>query len=247
MNLPPFFRLEAFARIDSTNDAAKARALEGAPEGTLIAAEEQARGRGRGGRGWVSARGNLHASLVLRPQCSARDAAQLGFAAALAVFEAAESVLSPQAPLSLKWPNDVLLGGAKFAGILLESKARDDGALEWLVVGIGVNLVSSPTGTEFPATNLAAHGAGVTAEQFLPILAGRLLAWYEAWRARGFAALRDPWLARAHRPGARLRVRTGARFDEGRFAGLDAEGRLLFDGPMGRVALSAADVFPAGS
>jgi BirA family biotin operon repressor/biotin-[acetyl-CoA-carboxylase] ligase len=270
--LPPFFRLRSLARVDSTNDVARALASEGAPEGTLVVAEEQSAGRGRERRTWVSPKGNLYASLVLRPAADVRKAAQLGFAAALAAIEAAEAVLPPGASLALKWPNDVLLGGAKTAGILLESHAplsrhpRESGGpeasarhspwvpasagtteLEWLVLGIGVNLASAPSDTEFPATHLAAWGASVTPGDFLPILAGRLVAWYEAWRRDGFGAVRAAWLARAHAPGAPIRVRHGGREECGRFAGLDAEGRLLFDGPAGRATIAAADVFPAAS
>jgi BirA family transcriptional regulator, biotin operon repressor / biotin---[acetyl-CoA-carboxylase] ligase len=245
--LPPFFRLLRFERIDSTNDEAKRLAEAGAAEGAFVLAREQSAGRGRRGRTWVSPPGNLYGSLLLRPACAARDAAQLGFAASLAVAEAASYVLPPGASVTCKWPNDVLVDGAKVAGILMESRAGGAGALEWLVLGIGVNLVSHPAGTEHPATSLAAKGAGtVSADTFLAALAERLLAWYEAWRRPdGFAAVRAAWLARAHGLGQAIRVRLPERDIAGRFAGLDATGQLVLDAPEGRVHIAAADIFPA--
>ena len=244
--LPPFFRLERFDRIDSTSDEAKRRASAGAEEGTLIWALEQSAGRGRRGRAWHSPRGNLFCSLVLRPRSAAAEAAQLGFAAALAVAEACARALPADADIRCKWPNDVLLGGAKVAGILLESRADAEHGLDWLVLGIGINLAAHPEGTEYPATSLAAAGATVTPEAMLPILAERLLAWYDTWRRQGFAPLREAWLARAFGLGAAIRVRLAAAEFGGRFAGLDEHGLLLLDGADGRKRIAAAEVFPAG-
>jgi len=160
MSAPPrlsgFYRLLSFAAIDSTNEEAKRQAAAGAPEGTLIWARAQQAGRGRRGRPWVSEPGNLYMSLLLRPDRAAPAAAQLGFAAALAVGEAALPLLPASAALAYKWPNDVLIDGRKTSGILLESQAAGEGRLDWLVVGIGVNLVSFPEGAEYPATSLAA-------------------------------------------------------------------------------------------
>jgi BirA family biotin operon repressor/biotin-[acetyl-CoA-carboxylase] ligase len=246
--LPPFFRLRHFERIDSTNDEAMRLAEAGAAEGTLIVARAQSAGRGRRGRAWISPPGNLYGSLVLRPACAVSEAAQLGFAASLAVAESAAHVLPRAVSVTCKWPNDVLVGGEKLAGILLQSRAAAGGAaLDWLVLGIGVNLASHPAGTEFPATSLAAAGAAeVTPETFLPILAERLLAWYAAWRApAGFAALRDAWLARAYGLGGPIRVRLPSAEIGGRFAGLDEQGRLVLDGPAGRQHIAAAEIFPA--
>jgi len=243
MMLPPPFRLQFFERIDSTNDEARRAALAGAPEFTFFVAREQSAGRGRRGNHWQSLAGNLHCSLLLRPPRSAADAAQLGFAAALAVAEAAENFLPKGAPIGLKWPNDVLLGGKKVSGILLESRAAGDG-VDFLVVGIGINLAAHPTDTPYPATSLSAWGAEVTPEAALPILAARFLAWYEAWK-RGFASLRAAWLARAAGVGEPIRVRLPGGEIEGWFGGLDAAGRLVLSGPGGQRTIAAGEVFPA--
>jgi BirA family biotin operon repressor/biotin-[acetyl-CoA-carboxylase] ligase len=244
--LPSFFRVQRFDRIDSTSDEAKRCAGDGAEEGTLIWALEQSAGRGRRGRAWLSPRGNLYCSLVLRPRSAAAEAAQLGFAAALAVAEACARFLPGDADIRCKWPNDVLLGGAKVAGILLESRADAERGLDWLVLGIGINLAVHPEGTDYPATSLAAAGATVTPEVLLPILAERLLAWYDRWRQQGFAPLREAWLARAFGLGGPIRVRLAAAELGGRFVGLDEQGLLLLDGAEGRQRIAAAEIFPAG-
>ncbi|HUZ75095.1 MAG TPA: biotin--[acetyl-CoA-carboxylase] ligase [Stellaceae bacterium] len=243
--LPPFYRLLCFERIDSTNDEAKRLAAAAAAEGTLVWAEAQSAGRGRRGRAWLSPPGNLYVSLLLRPRCGAGEAAQLGFAAAIAVAETCASFLPAAAAVRLKWPNDVLVGGRKIAGILLESSSDARGGLDFLVLGIGVNLAAHPEAAEFPATSLAALGATVTPAAMLVPLAERLLAWYETWRGTGFAAVRAAWLDRAEGLGAPIRVRLASSELNGRFAGLDESGILLLDGAGGRRRIAAAEIFPA--
>ncbi len=244
--LPAFFRLERFEEIDSTNEELKRRAVRGANEGTLIWAGAQTGGRGRRGRSFVSPPGNLYMSMLLRPERAPGRAAQLGFAAALAVGEAAAPLLPPAADLAYKWPNDVLIDGRKTCGILLESQAAASGTLDWLIVGIGVNLVSFPPGPETPATSLTAAGAApVSPETMLARVAGRFLFWYERWLGEGFAPLRQAWLARAQGLGQPIRVRLGDSESEGRFAGLDEEGALLLESGPVRRRITAGDVFPA--
>ena len=242
--LPPFFRLAAFATLANTSDEARRRARDGAPEGTLVTARMQTEGRGRQGKRWVSEPGNLYASLVLRPDVPIARAAQLGFAASLAVADTLGR-FAPAAGATLKWPNDVLLGGKKVAGILLESEGDPGGGVRFVVLGIGVNLGSYPTDSEFPATSLKAAGRDAAPEAFLAALAPAFLVWYERWRRDGFVGLRQAWLDRAAGLGQALRARLPGETVEGRFAGLDDDGMLLLDGPAGRRRIAAADVFPA--
>ena len=169
--LPPGYQLLCYDSIGSTNDEAKHLARGGAEEGTLVSAREQTAGRGRRGRGWVSPRGNLYLSLVLRPDCPAGRAAQLGFVAALAVGDALRAILPRIERLTYKWPNDVLIDGRKIAGVLLESETVGSEKLSFIVVGVGVNLTVSPHGMEFPATSIMEEGLGevmpeVMLEQF---------------------------------------------------------------------------------
>ena len=245
--LPRFYRLHSYDRIGSTNDEAKSLAASGAPEGTLVWAREQSKGRGRQGRAWVSPPGNLFASLVLRPAVPAAVAAQLSFLAALAVGAACLE-LAPGAAIGFKWPNDVLLARRKVAGILLESEAKPDGRLAWLVLGVGINLVTYPVDAAFPATALSATGADVAPETMLTALAHHLLLWHERWQqGRGFAALREAWLAHAPGLGQALRVRLPQAELEGVFAGLDQDGALLLETPAGARRIEAGEVFFAPS
>lgn len=244
-SLPAFYRLQSHDRLGSTNDEAKALAAGGAEEGTLVWALAQSQGRGRQGRAWVSLPGNLYASIVLKPETRASVAAQLGFAAALAVREACLDFV-PDAAITFKWPNDVLLGGRKLAGILLESQLRGDGRLSWLVMGIGINLATYPATANYPATALSTTGIEVAPEAMLTALARRFLAWYERWRAAAaFAPLRAAWLGQAQGIGQEISVRLPACALSGRFTGLDTDGALLLDTGAGPRRIDAGDVFPA--
>jgi BirA family transcriptional regulator, biotin operon repressor / biotin---[acetyl-CoA-carboxylase] ligase len=243
--LPAFYRLLRHRRLGSTNDEAKALAVSGAGEGTLVWALEQSKGHGRQGRPWASPPGNLYASIILKPQVSPARAAQLGFAAALAVGEACLEAASGAA-VGFKWPNDVLLAGRKLGGILLESQMSGEGQVDWLVLGIGINLATYPVATDYPATALSACGVEVVPAAMLSALARHFLAWYGRWdKGEGFAAVRAAWLERATGLGGGLRVRLPRDTLMGIFAGLDVDGALLLDAASGRRRIEAGEVFPA--
>jgi BirA family transcriptional regulator, biotin operon repressor / biotin---[acetyl-CoA-carboxylase] ligase len=245
--LPSWFSLVALERVDSTNEEALHRAHAGAPEGTLIWAREQSRGRGRRGRSWASPRGNLYASLLLRPGIGAQEASQIGFVVAVAVAEVLRPTIPAARRLQCKWPNDLLIDGAKLAGILPEAEVR--GAMaEVVVVGIGVNVESFPEQLSYPATSLLAAGAGIGVAELLERLAPRLQAWYQRWGEEGFAPVRRRWLEFAARVGEPIRVRLEHELLDGRFAGLDANGALDIELPGGaRRLVRAGDVsYPVG-
>jgi BirA family transcriptional regulator, biotin operon repressor / biotin---[acetyl-CoA-carboxylase] ligase len=242
--LPPGFRVVVHPSLGSTNDEAGRLAREGADEGTIVQAIEQSAGRGRRGRGWSSPPGNVYCSTILRPRRPAVETALLSFATALSVAETVEGILGPAAEVRCKWPNDVLVGGAKITGILLESEPDVEGIADWVVIGTGINVRHHPEGTEFRATSLAARGAGeVAVEAVLNRYARRLAHWYEAWRIHGFGPLREAWLSRAAGLGQPLRARLADRTIDGLFAGLDTDGVLLLDRAGDRVRISAGDVF----
>lgn len=244
LDLPAGWRVLALDSVGSTMDEARRLAEDGAADGTAVWAREQTKGRGRQGRAWTSPRGNLYVTLLLRPKGPPLQAAQFGFAAGLALAEAVEPYLAP-GQVTLKWPNDLLLDGAKAAGMLLESRAGQ-GGVEWLLLGLGLNLAAAPAPGETPyrATSLAAvAGRAVAPEVLLP----RFLARFGHWRARleveGFAALRPAWMARA----AGLRGPLTARLPQasltGLFWDLDEDGALLLELPGGaRQRITAADV-----
>lgn len=236
--LSPFYRRIALDAVASTNDEALARARDGAPEGTLITARSQSAGRGRRGRSWESPFGNLHLSLILRPAEGLAAAGPVGFAAALAARDAMVRGLPPGTPVEVKWPNDVLIAGAKAAGVLIESA---DGAL---ILGVGINVVAHPDGTPYPATSIRAAGGVGTAEDVLSAFCASFKARLDRWRAQGFAELRDDWLARAHGLGRPITVQLDDRRFDGVFQGIDASGALLLDqGEAGLRTITAGDVF----
>lgn len=239
--------LRTFDVLDSTNEEARRLAEAGTPEGIAVLAKTQTAGRGRRGRSWESPEGNLFLSLLLRPQVTAAEAAKLSFLAAVALSEAIElAAPALAARIRCKWPNDVLVDGAKISGVLLESRTRPDGALDWVVAGIGANLAHKPLNTLYPATALADHDAVQEPVQFAEWLLARFGYWYDRWKVEGFAPLREAWLKRAQGLGQPIVVRLPDGELHGRFAALDDSGALLLELPDGsRQAVTAGDVFPA--
>ena len=148
--------------------------------------------------------------------------------------------LKPQ--LAIKWPNDLLLAGAKFAGILVEGEGGEDGAV---VVGIGINCASHPADTDHPATDLAAAGARVSPETLIAALSVKMLGRLAQWnRGEGFSTIRADWIARAAGLGEDVRVRLADREIVGRFESLDERGGLLLRLPDGSATtVAAGDVF----
>ena len=245
LRLPPGFRLAHYDTIGSTNDEAKRLAHDGAASATIVWAEAQSAGRGRRGRGWVSPPGNLYLSLLWRPDCPIADAAQLGFVAALAMADALDGLVPAGLKLRYKWPNDILLDGKKIAGILLESETSGNATANFVVIGVGVNLASSPQDTESPATSLAEEGiAGIAPGAVLAGFAGGFAQWERIWRGEGFAPIRAAWLARAGGIGEEIRVRLDRTVLYGRFRDLDEAGALLLDEASGCRRIAAGDIFP---
>lgn len=243
--LPPPFRLVAHGTIGSTNDEAKRLAREGEPEGLVVRADRQTAGRGRRGRSWVSAPGNLYASILLRPQCRAAEAAQLGFVAALAVSDALGE-LAPTVAARCKWPNDVLANGKKICGILLETEMLGGDRPDFVVLGIGVNLASSPRDTPYPATSLAEEGVPpVTPATMATAMIRHFAARLSCWRDGGFAPIREAWLGRAIGLGQPVQVRLERDTLDGRFLDLDKDGALLLGTNSGERRIAAGEIFPA--
>ncbi|NNG04413.1 MAG: biotin--[acetyl-CoA-carboxylase] ligase [Inquilinus sp.] len=242
---PPGWTVIARQAVGSTNDEARTLAVGGAADRTIVWADEQTGGRGRRGRAWASPPGNLYCSAILRPDCALAAAAELGFVVALAVAEAVARIAPGLAGLGLKWPNDVLAGKRKLAGILLESSGRADGRTDWVVVGCGVNLASHPRGAEYPATDLANEGiVGVKAADLLCAYLEALGGWLARWRRDGFPPVRGAWLDRAVGLGEAMTVRLDRETVPGRFVGLDEHGALrlgLAEG--GERRITAGDVF----
>lgn len=231
---------EQLALTGSTNVDLIARAAAGAPEGLWLRADTQDSGRGRMGRIWDSANGNLFASTIVRPGTGDPAASSLGFVASLAVFDTVRQI-APEVAIILKWPNDLLTAdGAKICGILLE-RAGDA-----VVIGIGINLAAHPEGLDRPVTDLRARGANPPHPQaVVEILADYLKLWLDRWRIGGLEPILKGWQANAHVQGKALSVNLpSGECLEGLYSGLNDDGALrlrLADGEIR--AIHAADIF----
>ncbi|CAK0755367.1 Biotin--(acetyl-CoA-carboxylase) ligase [uncultured Gammaproteobacteria bacterium] len=235
-----------FGRCGSTNDEAKRLAQSGAPAGTVVWAESQEGGRGRRGRTWVSPPGNLYCSLIIRPGCAAATVAQLSFVTALAVGDTLCAFIQEPSTVRFKWPNDVLLNERKVCGILLEADAPARcTALDWVVVGVGINLKHYPAQTEFPATALSVEvGQVPEVEAVLEAFLRHFQVWFDRWQGQGFDPIRATWLAGALGVGERISVRLHTQSLSGRFCSLDHDGTLILDQDGGgRQRIAAGDVF----
>ena len=247
------YRLAAFDHIGSTNAEALARARDGERGPIWFVTSEQTAGRGRRHRPWIAPRGNLASSILEVIDGSPAAAATLGFAAGLALEAALQKVSieasirsagSDDMKFSLKWPNDVLAGRQKLAGILLEAEVVADNRLA-VVVGIGTNVVAAPEGTPTPATSLAALGVHIGAEELFAVLSDTWAEFRGIWdHGRGFGEIRRLWLERAAGLGQKVAVHSGGAAVEGTFDTIDETGCLIVRTTDGRrVPISAGDVY----
>ena len=230
MRLPDGYRLVSLRRIDSTNAEALRCAAEGAPHGTVVLAAEQTAGRGRRGRSWLPAPGNLYMTVLVRlPE--GRATAQLSFVTAVALGEA----MDPETDFRFKWPNDLLVGGRKIAGILIE--ADGDAA----AVGIGLNAARTPDGVSDTATDL---GGRIDAATLCGRICGAFDGWYRRWLDDGFGPVRDAWLSGAAGLGEVATARSAQGAVSGRFDRLTADGAaVLVDASGSETEIAAGEVF----
>lgn len=218
------------------------------PSGQVVVAGEQTAGRGRHGRSWTSPPGNLYASVLLRPSVPAASVAQLSLVAGLAMADAIGSLLPDPLQVAVKWPNDVLVDGAKVAGLLLETASSPAGTVDWAVIGSGVNIRHHPEGMPYRTTALVYHAPGLTADDLLVAYIDSLRGRVAMWEADGFGALRRPWLERSFGFGQPLRVRLPRTEINGRFIDLTEGGALVLEDEAGRrLELQAGDIVLGGS
>lgn len=223
--------------VGSTQDEARALYDQGERGPLWVVAEAQTKGRGRRARVWTSEKGNLFATGLYPTRADAAQGALYGFATALAMAETVEHY-GVDADVTLKWPNDVLVGGAKISGILIEREP------EALIVGTGLNLMSHPPDTPYPATHLLAEMRASDLDDAEPpftgapavgaLLASNIVKWFRVLETDGFAPVRDAWLKRAHHLGKTVSVNS----QTGVFSNLALDGALcltLADGKETRV------------
>lgn len=246
------YRLAYFDQTGSTNAEAMQRARGGERGPMWFVTTEQTAGRGRRQRAWIAPRGNLASSILEVMDVTPAVAATLGFAAALSL-DAAVRAVGVEAVLrvgggdpfrfGLKWPNDVLAGGKKLTGILLEAEAVPAGLA--VVVGIGTNVVAAPEGTPTPATSLHALGIQIAAEDLFRALSDAWVEFRGVWDGgRGFAEIRRLWLERAVGLGEKVAINTGTITIEGTFDTIDDAGCLIVRTAEGRrMPVSAGEVY----
>lgn len=217
----------------STNDEAARLARAGARHGTVVIARSQRAGRGRDGRAWASPPdAGLYLSAVVRPPLPLALVPPMTLAIGIGLCDAARA---SGAAAALKWPNDLLVGHRKLAGVLVEAQSQGP-RLEAVVVGIGVNL-RGPVPREVAATATClddASGGEVDREVFLDRLLGEVERWIDRYVASGLALVIPAWQARMA-PGLSARAQIEGRALVGELAGLDTDGALLLRDDTGRV------------
>lgn len=245
------YKLAAFDQVGSTNTEAMQHARDGGQQPTWFVAAEQTAGQGRRQRAWIAPRGNLACSILEMMDVPPAVAATLGFVAGLSQQAALEQVsveaalrLGPdRVKYALKWPNDVLAGGAKLVGINLLAEAVGNRLA--VVVGMGSNVVAAPEGMPTPAVSLAALGVQISAEELFMVLTDTWVEFLGIWdNGRGFAEIRRRWLEHAAGLGDKVAINTGTATIEGIFDTIDETGCLIVRTADGRrVPVAAGDVY----
>ncbi|MFM5906869.1 MAG: biotin--[acetyl-CoA-carboxylase] ligase [Novosphingobium sp.] len=232
--------IEQVSLIGSTNAALLARLAAGerVPEGHWLIADRQDQGKGRQGRAWFDGRGNFMGSTAVHLKSGDPDAPTLALLAGISLVEVIGQIIPPPSRPMLKWPNDVLVGGAKLAGILLERSGDS------VVIGIGVNLAAAPDLPDRPTIALSAMMPAPDRDVFAAQLATMLAQDLDRWRTYGLAPVITRWTAAAHPLGTALAVGEPGEVPlHGSFAGLDESGALLLLLPDGtKRAIHAGEI-----
>lgn len=243
------YRLESFETIGSTNAVALERAAGGDQGKIWFVSKRQESGRGRRGRAWSTQEGNLASTLLLVEPFDLKNAATLGFVAGLALAEALDAVFqiysrTREANITLKWPNDVFVNGAKLSGILLETVFLSQNRFG-LAIGIGTNIVSHPDDLPYEATCLQKLGCDCDAEMLFMALSDAWAMNYQIWNnGLGLDAIRLKWLEHAHQLGNQVSVMVEGKLVEGIFETIDSSCRLvILDHDGARTPITAGDVY----
>lgn len=236
------FSLVSLDSVDSTNRLALDLAQQAGANRTWVLSAEQRAGKGRSGREWVSPRGNLYASLLLVAPCPVEDSPKLGFVAGVAVAEVIRAMGAP-GNVNLKWPNDLMVDGAKLAGILLEGRAISADR-QAVAIGIGINVESAPEIPGRRTTSLVGLGLKTDRREVFRLLSEKMAATLKTFAGgAGFYTIRDSWSRLSFPPGTAMTVKLPLGERAGRFAGIDERGRLMLDMAGGLVHVEAGDVF----
>ncbi len=224
-----------YEELSSTNLEAIKMAEKGALDGTVILANKQISGKGRHGRNWVSPDGNLYASIIIRDKTDLNQLTQFTFITAIAVGNTLLS-LSTDLDLKYKWPNDVLINNQKVAGILLETRSN----AEWLVIGVGINILSSP---EYATSLHQVCNLGISNLTLLEKLISNFDKVRQKWLLEGFLPIRKMWLERAYMLGNQISVSIGNDLYSGIFSDISPEGKIVICSNNNLISLESGEVF----
>ena len=225
--LSPFFSYHKYEFVTSTNEIIKDFAAKSFPEGTIVHALMQSKGKGRSGKAWYSPKGNLFFSILLRPKVPISVISQLSFVASLAVRQGLVNITNNMNGFIFKWPNDMLLNNKKISGILLEcSPTNVSNVPDWVVIGIGLNIFESPEELDF-ATSLNEHGYFVDLNILIKEIANHLEKFYKDWLINGFENIRNIWLKYSHPKGKKISIVIQNKKIEGKFNGITSDGSLI--------------------
>ncbi len=246
VDLPRSISLHTFDVIGSTNEKAKEMSVDGAGDWTVIWSRAQNNGKGRFGKKWISPVGNLYLSILLKPNYNLEACSKISFLAAVAVKEAIKNSVIPESTISFKWPNDVLLNNKKVAGILLESSFKANAKkVDWLVVGVGINVKNFPENVDYPATSLENQGAeNINVQQIMEKFIKSFIKLQKQFDDSGFAEIRKKWLESAEGKNKTIKIKTAQKIIAGTFKDIDEDGLLVIktdDGKMKKI--SAGEVF----
>ncbi len=219
MSFAPNWSIKRFDNLESTQDYLQ-NLLNDNPdlsEGLVINATSQSDGRGRHGRSWQGANGNLYLSFLIRPKCDIGKIGQISLLSSLAIYRAITSIIDED--VILKWPNDILIGGKKCCGILLNHEN------DCLIIGVGVNIKSAPLDI---STFLQKYSnTEITAQDFMDRLLSLFSDYYKSWQNEGFTNLRDEWLNNTYEKGRKISVKIGDNKITGAFQTIDMLGNLI--------------------
>lgn len=239
--LPSGAIVEIFETLDSTSLEVKRRAKDMRTGARWLIALSQTAGYGRRGRAWAQQSGDFAGTLAFKPDAPAASLGQLSFIAALSAGSALDEFVSPHL-ISFKWPNDILLNGAKVAGLLLER--IDEEQTPILSIGIGINIVSAPEETPYPTARLIDHASSPPEPaRLVASIDAHFWRYYDEWRRAGFEPARRRWLERARGVGENIRVRLPNEELAGVFEGLDETGGLILRSEAGKRIIAAGEVY----
>lgn len=234
------WQVQTFDTLPSTMDVAHELARSHNPEGVVIVAKEQSDGRGRRDSKWFGPLGNLYFSSILRPPGLSRDVGQHSFILAVALAATVKKRIQENCRYQHKWPNDGLLNGKKFAGILLETSLAPEGRVDYLIAGVGINIASAPD-DKIAFNNLSKEQ--LSSEEFLEFYLENLAHYLEIYREQGFSPIREAWLEDAKGLHEDITVRLPQDTLKGVFNGLDDNGALILGSADGQKLIHAGDVF----